>query len=267
MDKELFKKTYEMVGAIKMAKTLGNFVDAARYSLYKQIRDSKIYKTLGKDWKDFCSEDLQSNQNTVNQEIKLLEEYGESFLKAAERIGLHKRELFALGSGLTEDAKAEIKKGVIKIGETEFKVGELQENLDEFRDCLAGLTKQMQESSAAVKAHQRLAEDYRKNNEKLHKQLDKYAKKEEDKSFTSEEGDFLDKMSKLRTGFDGYMLKVDPDRMMELADDTACTDRMKAALAETLGYMKRQIDAAYAKAAERFGDLEDKWEPGKGAAV
>lgn len=268
MDKELVKKMNEVVGAIKMAKTIGSFVDAARYSLYKQIRDSKAYKALGKDWKEFCSEDLQSNQVTVNQEIKFLEEYGESFLKTAERIGLHKRELLALGSGLSEDAKAEIKKGVIKIGDTEFKVAEIEENLDEFRESLSALNKGLQEARAEVKTHQRLVEDFRKNNEKLHKQLDKFAKKDDDKSLTTEEGELLDKMGKLRTGFDGYMLKVDVDRgaLPELSDETSCTPRMVAAYMETLGYMRRQILDAWSAATERFGEpSEEKWEPGKKA--
>ncbi len=263
MDKEVFKKVHQTVGAIKMAKTVGNLVDAARYSLYKQLRDSKAYKALGKEWKDFCAEDLQSSQNTINQEIKFLEEYGENFLKTAERIGLHKRDLLALGSGLSDDAKAEVKKGIIKIGDTEFKVTEIEENLDEFRESLASLNKGLQEARAEVKAQQRLVEDFRKNNEKLHKQIDKHSKKEEEKSLTSEEAEFLDKMGKLRTGFDGYMLKVDPDRTTELDDETSCTPRMVAAYMETLGYMRRQILDAWSAAAEKFGEpSEEKWAPG-----
>lgn len=270
MDKDLSNKVHEVVGAIKMAKTIANFVDSARYGLYKHLRDSKAYKALGMDWKEFCEEKLQRSQNTVNQEIKLLEEFGESFLKAAERMGLSKRELNALGSGLSEEAKADFKKGVITIGDVKIKETEITEHLDDLKEAITAFTKQTEETRAELKAQQRLVEDFRKNNEKLHKQLDKYVKKEEDKELATEEAEFIDKMGKLRTSFDGYMLKVQPDGMDDLGEDNA-TDRMRAAYLTSLDYMRQQILAAYEGAKIRFGSSitipEEGWSPGKGAAL
>lgn len=136
------KTLYKLVGAIQALKMSGNFIDAARYSLYKQIRDSKAYKLMGFDWKGFCRDELGRDQEVVNAEIKMLEEFGEPFIRAAQQIKLTKRELTALGSGLSEDAKAEVKRGVIKIGDTEFKIEELSDNIDEFKTTVELLVKQ-----------------------------------------------------------------------------------------------------------------------------
>lgn len=264
MDKDMMKKVYEMVGAVKAFKMIGNVVDAGRYSLYKQVRDSKAYLALGKEWKDFCSEDLGRDQKTINMEIKLLEEYGENFITAAARIGLQKKDLYALGSGLSEDAKAGVKKGIIQIGDQEFKVTEIEENIDEFKAALGGLTKQMTETQSALKANQRLVDDFRKSNEKLNRELEKHGKKDDPKAITSAEEDFLKKMTTLRTAFDGYMLRVEPEKMTELEEGTA---RMKAAFLETIGYMKKQLLVACADAEEMFATPAmlgaEPWTPGK----
>ena len=242
---------HEMVGAIMAMKMVGNFVDAGRYSLVKQIKDSKAYATLGVDWKNFCSEHLGRDQKTVNGEIKLLEEFGEPFLKAAEGIRLDKRDLYALGSGLSEDAKAEIKKGVVTIGDTSFKLSEIEDNAEEFGLALREHAVMLKESQANLKAIERVNKENHKTNEKLQKRLDKHEKK---KTLGSEEEDFLKKIEKFRTGFDGYMLRIDPEQIEELNGNEVATPRMRAAYIEVLGYMSKQLLSAQATAEERFGD-------------
>lgn len=261
-DKELIRKVHEMVGAVKMARAMGNFADAGRYSLYKQLKDSSAYKALGKDWKDFCSEDLGRDQKTVNLEIKMLEEYGESFLKAAERIGLSKQDLNALGSGLSEDAKSGIKKGIIKIGDSEFKVSELEDNKDELIDAIAALIKSNDESKANLKTQAKLTEDFRKNNEKLHKSLDRYENQDEryDKNPNLLEEEYLTQMKGFRLAFDQFMKRIDPEseKMREFFRNEDAdgkekkhkpTVKMRACYLEQLGYMKK-LSAAFCGMAE-----------------
>ena len=127
------KFVYKLIGAIHALKMTGNFVDAARYSLYKQAKDNKAYALLDMDWKSFCKKELGGDHEKINMEIKMLEEYGEPFLLAAQQIGLTKRDINVLGTGLSEDAKAEVKRGVIKIGDIEFKIEELADNVEEFK--------------------------------------------------------------------------------------------------------------------------------------
>lgn len=132
-DKELEVLFHKMVGALHASKMFSSFIDAAKYSLYQQIRDCKYYEKMGLDWKEFCKQYFGKTYETVNAEIKLLKDFGESFLKEAQQLRLTKRDLNALSAGLSEDARAEVKRGVIKIGDTEFKVSELDDNLEEFK--------------------------------------------------------------------------------------------------------------------------------------
>jgi len=268
-DKELIRKVHEMVGAVKMARTMGNFADAGRYSLYKQLKDSGAYKSLGKDWKDFCSEDLGRAQNTINLEIKMLEEYGESFLKAAERIGLSRRDLNALGSGLPDDAKSGIKKGVIKIGDSEFKVAEIEDNKDEFVDAVAALIRSNDEAKANLKAQTKLTEDFRKNNEKLHNALDRYENRDEryDENPNLLEEEYIVQMEGFRLTFDQFMKRIDPEseKMREFfreEDENGKpkkhkpTIKMRACYLEILGYMKKMAAANYGMAENLVGTAD-----------
>lgn len=132
----------KMVGAIQALKMTGSFNNAALYGLYKQIKDGQMYKLLGMEWKEFCRDALGHDYERINSEIKMLEEYGEPFIKMALQLKLSRRELNALGSGLSEDARAEVKRGVVKIGDTEFKIEELEDNVEEFKSHIDLLCKQ-----------------------------------------------------------------------------------------------------------------------------
>lgn len=275
---------HELVGAIKAFKVTGNFMDAARYSLYRQLKDTKAYSLLNKDWKDFCAEDLGRDQKTVNMEIKLLEEYGESFLMAAEKIHLTKRDLLALGSGLSEDAKVNLKKGVIRIGDVEIKEAEIEERVDELRDAIESLAKTHEEAKAQAKAQQRLADDFRKNNEKLHQSLERLERREErlDKNPNALEEEFIVQLQGFRVVFDRALERVDPEteavREIFREEDKdgkekkhKPTMKMRACYLETLGYMKKMTTAFYGMAEELVGTAEmfpeNVWRPGEGAEI
>lgn len=137
----LLQRLFEMIGAIKMADASAKFSNAAKYSLYKQLHESKAYKKLGMDWEEFCKEYLGRDRKTIEGEIKLLEEFGEYFMRAVERLHLTKRDLLALDKGLPEEVKAEIRKGVLTVGERKFKLSELDENVDEFSEAIDWLNK------------------------------------------------------------------------------------------------------------------------------
>ncbi|TAN59828.1 hypothetical protein EPN18_09745 [bacterium] len=275
---------YEMVGAVKAFRMTGSFVDAARYSLYKQLKASKAYRVVGKEWDDFCSEDLRRNRKTIDTEIKLLEEYGESFITVAQTIHLTKSDLLALGSGLSDDAKSSIKKGIIKIGDVEIKESEVAERLDELKDAIGGLIKSNDEVKASLKAHQKLTDDFRKNNEKLHKAIEHYDNRDEryTKNPNAMEEEYIVQMEGFRLRFNQLMQSVDPEteRMREFFRDEDAdgkekkhkpTMRMRACYLEILGYMKKMTAANYGMAEDIVGTAdmfpENIWHPGEGAEV
>lgn len=139
----------EKVGAIKAFKVVSGLSDAARYSLYKQIRDTKLYDVLGKDWKTFCSENLGKDQKTINDEIKLVEEFGESFLGVAEQIGLKKKDLYVLDKGFSVADKIALKEGVIMDGATKIPV--TKDHYGEVAEVIQKLVDKTREAEAQAK--------------------------------------------------------------------------------------------------------------------
>lgn len=150
MSKAEEKRLAEAVGAMKMAAAIGKFIDATRFGLYKQMKDSGFYKLSEKTWMQFCKEDLGRDHKTVDGEIKMLEEFGENFLISMERVGLKKRDLYLL-SAMPEDAKANIKTGEIMIGEQMFLVDEIPEKSDEFIRAFQLLGKEMELTKKELK--------------------------------------------------------------------------------------------------------------------
>jgi hypothetical protein len=150
MKPEELKRMHEMVGAIKAFGVVGNFVNAGRLTMLKQMKDGGFFKLTGKDWKTFCKEDLGRDLRTINDEIAALESFGEPFLVSLERIGLKKRDLNVL-SQLPDDAKANIKTGEIQIGEQMFLVEDIPDKADEFLHAFSLLAKELELTKKEVK--------------------------------------------------------------------------------------------------------------------
>lgn len=136
----------EKVGAIKAFKMVSGLSDAARYGLYKQIRDAKMYEAVGKDWKTFCAENLGKDQKTINDEIKLLESFGESFISIAEQLGLRKKDLYSLDKGFSAAEKIAIKEGCLMNGATKIPI--TKEHHSEVTDVILKLVDKTREAEA-----------------------------------------------------------------------------------------------------------------------
>ena len=162
-------RMFELVGAAKMAKAISSFVDAARYGTYKQIKDSGIYKESGLDWKQFCARHLGRDQKTINDEIRMLEQYGEPFLLACEKAGLRKNDLHLLGGRLPDDARADVRRGVVRLGDREFKVSEIPDNVDDFKSALELFNKELD----VTKKSERMLERRVSGIDKEHKKMEK----------------------------------------------------------------------------------------------
>ncbi|MCE5265700.1 MAG: hypothetical protein LLG97_19500 [Deltaproteobacteria bacterium] len=132
---------------------------------------------------------------------------------------------------------------------------------------------ELTEKDETVKAKEKVLADKQKLLNKYSKDLAKLEGKAKQKELTPEEDGFLKKVDFFRTGFDGYLLQLDPDRIEELSfeADPAPTPRMRAAYLAALDYMKKQILVAYDKATEMYGNAimcpEAAWKPGMGAAL
>lgn len=170
MKAEEQKRMYEMVGAMKAMGAIGQIVNATRYAMYKQMKDSGFFKLTGKNWMTFCKEDLQRDHKTVDGEIKMLEEFGENFMMSMERIGLKKRDLYLL-SAMPEDAKANIKAGEVQIGEQVFLVDEIPEKADEFLHGFSLLAKEFELTRKELKQTAKKLEGFDSEQKKSEKGL------------------------------------------------------------------------------------------------
>lgn len=179
MDIALVQMMFERVGAIKAMDAVGKFVDAGKYGLYKQIKDSKVYKHYdGMDWERFCKEILGRDKKTIDAEIKLFEELGEDFMRAMGRIHLTKRDLLVLDKNLPEDIKAEIRKGIITIAEKKFNIAEIKDREDEFIEAVELLNKQRESAEKEkrliekeLKHHQRKEVEFEQKINDLSKEV------------------------------------------------------------------------------------------------
>ena len=249
----------KMIGGIHAFKMVGSIVDSARYSLYKEIRDSGAYKLTGMDWKEFCIKEFGRTFETVNEEIGLLERFGEPFLKAAGQLRLTKRELNALGNHLSEDAKAEIKRGVVKIGDVEFKIEELDDNIDEFKMHLEFLCKQKDVEQKEKKYLEKKLEGIGKEHEKERKAYESKITDLEAKVVDPSlpEG-FEMVMKSVERKFDEIHTAIAKLKYDDVFGDDPEEGRKKALFISRVGIMRNQYLGALHQMADVFGvNLED----------
>lgn len=249
----------KMVGAIHAFKMMGSFVDSARYSLYKQIKDSGAHKLMGMDWKEFCAKEIGRDHKTVDAEIKLLEEYGEPFLKMAGQLRLTKRDLNALGNGLPEDAKAEIRRGVVKVGDTEFKVEDLGDNIDEFKAHLELFSRQKDVAEKEAKHAQKSLEGIDKEYKKEIKAYEAKVRDLEAKVVDPALPDgFEDVMKSIERKFDEIHTAVSKLRYDEVYGDDPAEGHKRAMYAARVGSLRNQYLHALHRLSDVFGvNLED----------
>lgn len=242
-------------------------------TLYR-VKQTKDYKKGGKTWDEFCDAHgfPRRTADRLIEEIKPLFEQFSAKMAVLSGIGFNKIKL--LGRSISANL-AEIEDGALVYGDQKIPL------TPEFKDDIEAVIDQIKEEAETLrrekeldgKAKDRVLKDKEKMLQKLHKSLEKLEGKAREKELTPEEEGFLKRVDFLRTGFDGYMLQLDPDRIEELSfeADPAPTPRMRAAYLSALDYMKKQILIAFDRATEMYGNAimcpEAAWKPGMGAAL
>ncbi|MBI4652235.1 hypothetical protein HY745_13375 [Candidatus Desantisbacteria bacterium] len=152
MDFTLLLNDSEQIGAYKATNMMIDFASVARFKFLTEIKKSDIFKRSGKTWDVFCKETLKRSRAIIDAEIKLFKELGEPFLKTAEQIGLKKCDLLYLDRSLPEDAKVQLKRGVLEFGGKEFKVSEIAEDSEDFFITLGQFKKDFELTKKEVKS-------------------------------------------------------------------------------------------------------------------
>lgn len=239
--------------------------------LYR-IKQTKEYKQGGKTWVEFCDAHgyPQRTADRLLEEIRPL--FDNFSAKLADLAGITFNKIRLLGRSVSANL-AEIKDGCLVYDDQLIPLDiehkdEIEAVIDQIKD---EAEKAKKEKSLEVKAKDRVLQDKEKTIQKLHKNLEKLEGRAREKGLTPAEEGFLKKVDFLRTGFDGYMLQLDPSRIEELGTEAEPTPRMRAAYLAALDYMKKQILVAYETATEMYGNAvmcpEVAWKPGMGEAL
>ncbi|MGD0278084.1 MAG: hypothetical protein ABSC11_02130 [Smithella sp.] len=241
--------------------------------LYR-VKQTKDYKKGGKTWKEFCDSRGYADR-TADRLIEELKPLFDQFsAKLADLAGITFNKIRLLGRSVSANL-AEIKDGCLIYDDQLIPLDadhkdEIEAVLDQLKDNAETAKK---EKALEVKAKDRVLNDKEKTIQKLHKNLEKLEGQAREKNLTPEEDGFLKRVEFFRTGFDGYLLQLDPERMEELSkhNDPPPTPRMRAAYLSALDYMKKQILIAFEVATEMYGNAimcpEAAWKPGMGAAI
>ena len=243
----------EAAGEAKAFTLVSNVVNAANMALLTQAKDSKAYKSLGLDWSQYCRQHLGSDPKTINATIEAYKSLGEPFLQTATKLNIKRGALLALNSGLDDDSKASFRKGVVRLGDQEFKLDELNQgiNAEEFAEALQSFNKANKENIETLRAEKRVNSNNHKMIDKLHNELEKNSIK---KDITEKEADFLSDISAIETSLFGSMAHLDGFSAEALAKSNKPTDVMKARYISALQGLQMNVNKKLAGALEDYGD-------------
>jgi len=238
--------------------------------MLKRVKDAKEYREkLDMTWPQFC-ESVGVKWRTIDDKLVDLKPFKVEFLTAFVNFsGFDFSKIRLLGESQINGAVKIQGNTIIYDGQ---EIAITPENKDEIQAVLekieATYKTDLETAQADVRASKRLLKNKEDLINKQAKDIDKYEGRARAKDLTPEEDGFLTQLDRLKTGFDGYLLTIEPTRIDELKEaegENKITPRMRAAYLEALGYMRRQIIAAHDTAVEMFGHdmaLEgETWRP------
>jgi len=121
---------------------IGSKCSAADAQCLKQIRSSKLYKSLGLSWDEFCSRHAGINRKTADQVIDRLEEFGDAYFHLLQIMPMTAAGYRALT-------------GAVKDNEIEFegqRIPITRENAGRIIDVVRVLRAQLQSASSSADA-------------------------------------------------------------------------------------------------------------------
>jgi hypothetical protein len=258
---------YEMAGRVKA--TIFTEVQARffKYIFLKKVKESKEYRErFGMTWVEFCDY-IGLDWRRVDEKLADLKPYGVEFLtKFADFSGHDLNKIKYLTRAKSADSADFTENSIIYQGE---EIPLTPEHKDEIQALLERLEEsykaQIEERAAVIRTKDRLIQS---QGDLIHRQertISKFEKDAASQGLSLEEDAFLKKCEKLKIGFDGYMLSLDPDRMEEILPKNNPTPRMLSAYVAAIKYMKMQICAAHDTTIDTYADPsmlpDESWQP------
>jgi len=253
----LIAQCFKAIGQVQTSNMFAKFATVSSLVWMKQVKENKTYRDIPGigTWETFCDSVGMSRQK-VDEDLMNLKAFGEEFMTTCQQLSVGYRDLRRLrhlsaeGVFLITDKTIEIagEKIPLDADHKEDLQAAIERILDE-KDLA------IEDAQATIKAKDRVLDSKGEVIKKQEKELRKFSKEAEGRDLLPTEDAFMQRMENLRTGFDGYMLKVDPDFVMNQFEGAGeITPRMRSALISTLDYMKMQILAAHDTAVTNYGD-------------
>lgn len=245
---------HETAGIIKALNFVGKVVTVTSLVQLDKVKKSKGYKGIG-TWDEYC-EYTHLDRHSVDQQLLSLNTFGQEFLETVTSFGVGYREMRRLRQ-LSNDGAITIIDNCVEIAGESIPLDpehkeDLQAAIERVLDEKAEL---LEDARATVKAKDRVLDSKSEVIKKQEKELRKLSRESASRDLPPAEDAFIQRMENIRIGFDGYLLKADPDFVMnEFNDLGEVTPRMRAAMISTLAYMKMQILTAYDTAVTSYGD-------------
>lgn len=256
---------HRAIGRIQAAKMFANFGNISELMWVKDVKASKIYKDLPGvgTWEKFCNT-LGYTAKTIDDRLENLHVLGLEFSEIISELKVSAKDIKKLRQ-LTHEGALQVEDGVIVIGDEEIPLDadhreDLQAAMERLLDAKAQI---IAEKDATIRTKDRLLESKEQLIHRQEKDLARYEGEAAKAGLTPTEDAYIKKMENLRTSFDGYMLKVDPERSELAKREPEPTPRMVAAYLTTLDYMRKQLLAAYDTAQDMYGSAamspEEAW--------
>lgn len=228
-----------------------------KYVVLHRIKQAKEYRKGGLTWVEFCDA-IGEPQRTADRILTELQPVMAMVsAKLADFTGMDFNKIRLLGRSVSANLAEIDEDGMVLIA------GERIPLTPDHRDDLQAALEQVIETNAKILADKdatiRAKDKVLKDKQTLIERQAKELAKLEDAAYkagmTPLEEAFIKRMENLRVSFDGYMLKVDPERCELGKADAENTPRMVAAYLTTLDYMRKQLLAAYETAQDMYGSL------------
>lgn len=244
------------LGVLKKIAYDASHNEVVKYAVLHQVKQTKAYRKGGRTWDQFCEQVVGEPRRTVDLVLSEMRPLYQAFsANLAEIAGVELRQLRLLGQTVSANLAEIAADGEVVIGDERYPL--TPEYADDLQAALEALkasqTALLEEKDATLRTKDKLLEAKEQLINRQERELAKLEKEARGRGLTPTEDAFLQRLEGLRMGFDGYMLKVDPERHPELRDDEQTTPRMLAAYLSTLDYLRRQITAAHRCAVDWFG--------------
>lgn len=254
---------HEAIGRFQGFQLLAKFGDVTKLVWLKDVKDSKVYRDLPNvgTWENFCKY-LGLDRHTVDQDMLNLAAFGEEFLVTATNLRVGYRDLRKLRQ-LTHDGAVVIDAEAVEIDGERIPLDadhrdDLQAALERVIETNAKI---IADKDATIKAKDKVLKDKQVLIERQAKELSKLEDQAALAEMTPIEEAFLRKLNTHRATFDGVISFLSPDAA-PLTEDA--TPRMRAAYLETLGFMRRMIEATHDTAVGCYSTSaadDDGWVP------